>query len=289
MSDLPVADREARLSAGPIRYRELGTGQPLVFVHGLLVNGLLWKDLVAELESDFRCIVPDWPLGSHAAAMDPDAELSPPAVARLVAELIETLELEAVTLVGNDTGGAICQLVAIHGPPRIARLVLTNSDAYENFPPRMFRYLNLLARLPGGMTAMAQALRLKSGRRAPIAYGALTRRRLDDALLEAWARPSISDAAIRHDLGRFIRGMSPRQTMEAARRLSDFRAPTLLAWAPEDRFFPIEHAERLAAAIPDARLERIAASKAFIPLDQPQRLAAVLGDFIRQTSPSSGS
>src|SRR5437773_12372991 len=129
MSDQLGERKEVSLASGTIRYRERGSGEPIVFVHGLLVNGDLWRNVVPELSKDFRCITPDWPLGSHELPMSPDADLSPPGVAKIVADFIAALELEDVTLVGNDTGGAVCQLVVTEYPDHIARLVLTSCDA----------------------------------------------------------------------------------------------------------------------------------------------------------------
>jgi pimeloyl-ACP methyl ester carboxylesterase len=143
--------RRARLPQGVVSYRELGTGDPVVMVHGLLNNGLLWREVAETLAKDFRVIAPDWPLGSHQPAMEPNADLSPPGLAALVAAFLEELDLRGVTLVGNDTGGAICQLVAVDHPERLARLVLTPCDAYDNFPPAMFRPLLLAARVPGAV------------------------------------------------------------------------------------------------------------------------------------------
>ena len=130
---------EIHLSQGTIRYREDGTGEPLLFVHGVVVNGGLWRKVVPRLSKDFRCIVPDWPLGAHELPMNPDADLSPPALAQLVVDFMDALGLETVTLVGNDTGGAICQLVMTRRPDRIGRLVLTSCDAIDNCPPQFFR------------------------------------------------------------------------------------------------------------------------------------------------------
>src|SRR5688572_25726708 len=109
---------EVHLPQGTIRYREDGTGEPLLFVHGVVVNGSLWRNVAGPLSKDFRCIVPDWPLGSHEVPMAPDADLSPTALAQLVVDFMDALGLEQVTLVGNDTGGAICQLVAANHPDR---------------------------------------------------------------------------------------------------------------------------------------------------------------------------
>jgi pimeloyl-ACP methyl ester carboxylesterase len=278
---------EARLSQGTIRYTDRGEGEPLLFVHGLLVNGRLWEPLVDRLQERFRCIVPDLPLGSHATPMSADADLSAPGVAAIVAELITSLGLERVTLVGNDSGGAISQLVATRHPDRVGRLILTNCDLYENFPPKLFAYLPLAARIPGAFTVLSQSMRLRPLRRTPIAFGVLTKRRLDSELLEAWVRPGIGDAAVRRDARKFLRDSSPAQTVQAAEDLARFRAPTLFAWAPEDRWFRIADAERLAASMPNARIERIADAKTFISLDQPERLAEVIAAFVRETEPVS--
>jgi pimeloyl-ACP methyl ester carboxylesterase len=270
------------LPQGTIRYSDSGSGEPLVFVHGLLVDSSLWRDLIPILQPDFRCIAPDLPLGSHLTPMKPDADLSAPGVAQLIADFLEELGLERVTLVGNDSGGAISQLVVTSRPERIGRLVLTNCDAYENFPPLAFRYLTLAARMPGALTALTQSMRLGLVRRAPIAFGWLSKRRLESELLDRWVRPGIENAEIRRDTRKFLRGASPSQTIEAAEKLKGFDRPTLLAWGEEDRFFGIKYAERLAADIPKARLERIPEARTFVSLDQPARLAELIAAFVRE-------
>lgn len=279
---------ELELSQGRVRYRDSGSGEPIVFLHGALVNGELWRKVVPELDGEFRCVVPDLPLGSHPIALRPEADTSPPGVARLVADLLEALGLERVTLVGNDTGGAIAQLVATRHPERLARLVLTPCDAYDNFLPLMFRYLQVTARIPGGALVLAQSLRLRALRRAPFAFGWLAKRPIDDDVLDAWAKPIISDAGVRRDATKLLKGISKRQTLEAAERLRSFDRPVLLAWAPEDRFFKFEHAERLAREIPDARLERVEDSYTFVSEDQPKRVAELVARFVRETGAASG-
>jgi pimeloyl-ACP methyl ester carboxylesterase len=281
--------REVTLDHGTLRYRERGNGEPIVFVHGALVNGDLWRKVVPGLAKDFRCIAPDLPLGSHEVPMRPAADLSPTGLARLISDFLEALDLESVTLVGNDTGGALCQLVVTRHPGRVGRLVLTNCDAYENFPPRMFRYLQLAARVPGGITALTQSLRLRPLRRTPIAYGWLSKRGIDDETLDSYVRPLLKDPGIRRDSGKLLRGLHPRYTLEAANALSGFERPVLIAWAPERDLFPWEHAKRLAATFPNARLERIDDSWTFIPEDQPERLAELIGAFAREPAATAAS
>jgi pimeloyl-ACP methyl ester carboxylesterase len=259
----------------------------LVFVHGLLVNGTLWRDLVPRLEGGFRCIVPDFPMGSHSVAMRPEADLSPPGFARLIADFLDGLGLENVTLVGNDTGGAMSQLVATRHPERLARLVLTPCDAYENFLPPFFRPLQYAAKVPGLLTAAVQPLRMPAMAATPLAFGWLIKRRpIDRDLLRAWTQPFFADRGVRRDAIKVLRGIDKRYTIEAAERLREFDRPTLIAWAPEDRFFKFRYAERLAEAIPNSRLERIEDSWTFASVDQPERLAELISSFVRETAPA---
>jgi pimeloyl-ACP methyl ester carboxylesterase len=282
MLDFTAPTHEVRLSQGMIRYRDGGRGEPIVFVHGLLVDGSVWRKVAPLLAEEFRCIVPDWPMGSHRIPMSPQADLSPLGTARLVADFLGALELDRVTLVGSDTGGAICQLVATRHPGRLARLVLTNCDACDDFPPFPFKGTPQLVRVPGASALIAHSFRLASVRR--VGARLLTKHGIPDEVLERWARPGFEDRGVRRDTIKLVRSLSPRLTREALERLRDFDRPTLLGWAPEDRIFKLRNAERLANAIPNARLELIADSKAFTQEDQPERLAELTRSFLRETA-----
>ena len=273
---------ELHLPQGTIHVRDTGNreGPVIVFVHGLLVDGTLWRKVVPRLEDRFRCIWPDWPLGSHRTPMDPAADLSPRGVAHLIADALEALDLHDVTLVGNDTGGAIAQLLVTERPERVGRLVLTNCDAFDNFLPPLFRGFQVLARIPGGLTAALQPMRVRSLRRLPIAYGLVTKRKVDHAVTDAWLRPFLTQAGVRRDTGKLLRGISRRDTLAAAERLRAFDRPALMAWAREDRSFPVAHAHRLAAILPQGRVEEIADSLTFVSEDQPERLAELIAGFV---------
>jgi pimeloyl-ACP methyl ester carboxylesterase len=264
---------EIALPQGTIRYRDEGAGPTVVFVHGVLVDGRLWEPVVDRLEG-FRRVVPDLPLGSHRLPMRPDADLSPTGLAELIADFLGALDLRDVTLVGNDTGGALCQLVVTRHPDRIGRLVLTNCDAFDNFPPKAFRGLILAARAHL-LTAAMQPMRLRAARRLPIAYGWLANR-IPDELLDAWVEPFLSDTGVRRDARRVFAGIDRGLLLDTAARLREFDRPVLLAWAPEDRFFPLEHARRLATIFPDARVVEVPGSRTFVSLDQPEQLAALI-------------
>jgi pimeloyl-ACP methyl ester carboxylesterase len=274
---------EVRLPQGVIRYRELGAGKPIVLVHGLLTNGELWRDVAPRLAERFRVIAPDWPLGSHETPLHPGADLSPPGLAKIVADFLAELDLRDVTLVGNDTGGALSQLVAVNHPERLGRLVLTPCDAYENFLPPMFRPLQVLARIPGAVFVVGQSLRPRAARRLPFAYGWLAKRPIPDDLSDAWMAPLLSNASVRREIAAILKGISKRYTLEAAKRFGEFAKPVLIAWASEDRFFKLRYAERMAAAFPDARLEHIEDSFTFVSLDQPERTASLIAAFAGET------
>jgi pimeloyl-ACP methyl ester carboxylesterase len=274
--------RELDLPQGRIRYRERGSGEPVVFVHGFLVNGDLWRKVVPELAKDFRCITPDWPLGSHELPMKADADLSTPGLARLIANFLEALDLRNVTLVGNDTGGALCQLVVTRHPERIGRLVLTPCDAFDNFPPRFFRVVLAPAALPGGAWALLQPLRLRMMRGTPIAFGWLAKHGIEPEASDSYVRPSLSNRGVRRDARKVIKGVDPKYTLEAAERFREFDRPVLLVWTQEKDLFPWKDAERLAERFPNARLERVEDSYTFVPEDQPGRLAELIASFARE-------
>jgi pimeloyl-ACP methyl ester carboxylesterase len=273
---------EVQLPQGPITYRERGTGEPIVFVHGALVNADLWRKVVPGLSKDFRCVAPDLPLGSHARPLASDADLSPPGAAKLIADFIAALDLDGVTLVGNDTGGALCQLVVTRHPERIARLVLTNCDAYDKFPPGFFRYLFWGAHVPGFVTALFQPMRIAAIRSSPIAYGWLSKRGIPAEITAGWVRPGLESRAVRRDTAKLLKGVHPRYTQEAAKRFGEFDKPVLIAWGQEKDFFPAEYGERLSRDFPNARLERIEDSYTFVPEDQPERLVELIATFARE-------
>jgi len=275
-------NHQIELPQGTIRYRDSGSGSPIVFVHGLLVDGLLWRKVTPLLEGEFRCIVPDWPLGSHRIPLAPSADCSPRGMAHLIADFLESQGLEEVTLVANDTGGAIAQLLVTERPERIGRLVLTPCDTYENFLPPMFKPLQWLARVPSALRLAAQPMRSAMVRRSPLGFGLLVKRPIPDEITWGWIEPSLIDRDVRRDVIGLLRGIDSRDTLAAAEKLRDFHRPTLLAWAREDIVFKLRFAERLAGDIPNARLELIEDSRSFVPEDQPERLAKLIGAFVRE-------
>jgi pimeloyl-ACP methyl ester carboxylesterase len=261
--------------AGDGGIRVTGQGPAVVLVHGVLVNANLWRRVVPLLEGRTRVAL-DLPLGSHIEAVPRDADLSPPALADLIADAIAALELENVTIVGNDTGGALTQILATRRPERIGRVVLTSCDAFDNFPPRLFRWVLAPARIPGAIPIAMGGLRVRALRRLPIAYGWLSNEAPEREAEDSYVLPVLTRGDVRRDLRKLLAGLDPRHTLDAAAKLTGFDKPVLIAWSANDRFFPPAHAERLARLIPDARLEWIEGARTFSPEDAPERLAELI-------------
>lgn len=271
---MPTVD----VAQGRIHYRVAGPPDgersPVVFLHGLLVNGELWTGVGEALAArGVRSYAPDLPLGAHPIALDPHADLSPRGVARLVVAFLEALDLTDVTLVGNDTGGALCQFLVDLDPARVRGLVLINCDAFEKFPPPPFGLLVKAGRRAGRLRLLAASMRLTAMRHSLLAYGPLARGPLDPDLTRRWITPALTDAGVRRDTARFLRAMRPADLVEVSTRLGRFTGPVLLLWGAADRFFTLALARRLQAVLPGARLVPVAGGRTFLPLDEPARVA----------------
>ena len=277
--------RILELTQGRLQYFDLGSGDPIVFVHGGFVNANLWRKVVPLLERDFRCVVPDFPFGSHTIPM-PSADLSSArGLVSLVTGVIEALELDHVTLVGMDTGGAICQFVVTQRPERVTRLVLTSCDYRDNFPPRMFFHLKLMPAMPDWLILLLfSPFRLRAARRLPNGFGRLVKKPVEREVEDSWVLPALEDGRVRADVKKMLRIFDRARLNEAADLLQRFEGPALIAWSREDRVFPVSDGERLAKDLANGRLELIDGAWTFSMEDQPKRLAALIGEFMATTA-----
>jgi pimeloyl-ACP methyl ester carboxylesterase len=274
--------RIAETPAGTIEYRERGRGSPVVFLHGVGVNGDLWRRVAPLLAGEHRCIVPDLPWGAHSRPLRRDADLSLPGMARIVADFMGALELDDVTIVANDTGGAVAQSLVGRHPERIGRLVLTSCDAFEKFPPTPQRYLELTAHSRVLMWLVGWSVQFRFVQRLPTAYGWVTSRPIEPAIMRSYTEPVRRNPGVRRDLTRLLRAVDTRYTHEAAETLRGFDRPALVLWADGDRIFPREHGRRLAELLPQGRFELVPDSRTFIPEEQPERLATRVRDFVAE-------
>jgi pimeloyl-ACP methyl ester carboxylesterase len=274
------------LPHGTLHYQEAGSGVPIVFLHGYLMGASLWDPVIRLLEGEFRCLSPELPFGAHPTPMCPDADLTTAGVGRLVAEFLQALDLHEVVLVGNDSGGAIAQVVAARHPRRLGALVLASCDAFDNHPPKLFRPLITAARM-GALTPLLATLRFRPVRSLPSAYGWLSHQQPSHELIDGWIANYLADKGVRRDTRRLIAALGDDVFMaQIAAELAGFTKPVLLAWAADDKFFPVEHARRLAGILPNARVQLIEGSRTWVMRDQPRRTADLIGRFARRTAVS---
>ncbi|MBF6317850.1 alpha/beta hydrolase [Nocardia cyriacigeorgica] len=274
--------RDIDVPAGRIRYHETGDGPPVVFVHGLLVNADLWRNVVpAVAAAGHRCLAPDWPLGSHTVAM-PGADLTPAGVARIIASFLDRLDLTDVTIVANDTGGAITQILMTDHPERIGRVVLASVDCYDKFLPQPFTLLGTLAHLPGVVRAATELLRVRALHRLPVAFGWVAKHPVPADIVDSYLLPSRTSKAIRADVRRFLKSANSRYTLEAAARFPSVTFPVLVVWAREEKLFPVPLAERMVRELPNATLKLVDDSYTFLPEDQPEELTRHILEFMRE-------
>ena len=280
---------ELELTAGTIEYEDSGgEGSVLVMLGGGAMDGSVWDPVVEELRDDFRCVVPTLPLGGHRKPMRRDADLTLAGYGAMVGELLECLDLHGVTLVQNDHAAALVH--AGENPTRVARLVISSCEAFENYPPGIAgKNLRLLALLPGGLFVAMQALRLRALRRLPITFGWMSKRPLPDELLDRWLEPMQTQAGVRRDLSRYAGRARRRQMVEVCKRLRSFERPALVVWTPEDKIARPEYGKRFVALLPDARLVEIADSYTLIMRDQPQAFAKAIREFVQETAGATAS
>lgn len=271
------------LPDGAITYRAAGPEQsaapPVVFVHAFLVNGAVWTD-VADLLADrgVRSYAPDWPLGAHRTPMDPGADQSPRGVARRILAFLEALDLDDVMLVGNDTGGALVQFLLDIDASRVGRVVLTNCDAFDTFPPFPFSVIFRLLKGRRRMKVNLLPMRSRIFRHSPLGFGLLARR-LDADLTRSWIEPALTQPGIRDDAVRFLRAVDPRELLDVSTRLKNYRGPVRIVWGIADRAFTPRLGRRLQRAFPEAEFVEVPGARTLVQLDAPQVLAEQIADF----------
>lgn len=268
------------LSAGTVEYQDTAGGGPVVvLLHGLAMDGSYWRGMVPELAARHRVLVPTLPLGGHRLPMRQGADLSPRGIGRLEAEFLSALDLRDVTLVGSDSG--LFLFAAPLAQERVARLVIGACEAFDNFPPGLpGKAVAWAARVPGGLTLMARALRNPLLRRLPGPLDAMSVRPVPHEVTEVWFRGLARDPAIRRDLRAYLTTTQPDDMERATEGLRAFRRPTLVVWGTEDKVMPPAHGRRLAALLPDARLVELADSRTFLAEDQPLAFARAVEEFV---------
>ena len=280
---------QVALEQATIDYRVLGPEDcphpPVVFVHGILVDSRLW-DRVADglAQRGYRCYLPTWPLGSHTVPANPGVTLTPRSVAAMVRDFLVALDLSNVTLVGNDTGGGLCQLVIDEFGDRVGRVVFTNCDAFDKFPPFPFNLVFALLRGPVSIKVLFEQMRLTALRHSPLGYGLLAQP--DPQLTASWLEPARTDVRIRRDLAGLLRAVAKTDLSDVATRLPRFTKPVTVVWGQRDRSFTPALGRRLAGLFPHSTLIEVPDARTFVSLDAP---SAVIDAIVGVGAASSSS
>ena len=275
---------EVKVPAGTISYEDTGgSGPVVVLLHGLLMNHTQWRKIVPSLATDYRCIMPTLPLGSHRTPMNPDADLTLRGMVNLLADFLDALELQDVTLVCTDWGGGTL-LTHERRDGRVARLVLCPCEAFDNYPPGLpGRLAVIAARIPGGIPLALRQLRIRRIRETPLLLGWMAKRPLDDELIAGWTAPGLASKEVRRDLRKYASSrLVKSELIEMTESLSNFNGPALVIWTTEDKVMPREHGARLADLLPNGRLIEVDDSYALIQEDQPNVLTGHLRSFLEQ-------
>ena len=273
--------RSIELPAGVIEYDVVGSGEPVVLLHGLLMDHTVWDRVLPLLPEGFTYLRPVLPLGAHRRPMRHDADLTLRGQVRLVADFLEALGLEAVTLVHTDWGGALF-LTAYGWDQRVARQVILPCEAFDNFPPGLpGKMVTLAARMPGGLRFAARQLRIGPLRRLPMVFGQMARRPLPDDLVHRWTEPLLKDPGIRRDLLAYCRGpLDKAELVRNTEALHGFSGEALVLWSPDNRVMPPEHGRRLAQLLPAGRYAEVPDAYVLSMLDEPEAVGREIGSFL---------
>lgn len=276
-----IGVKTVNIDGNTLTYRDEGTGLPIVFLHGALINGATWNPVISYLSKHFRCIAPDLPLGGHSHAVDNNIDLSPPGIARILDTFVWALDLPKFILVGNDTGGAYAQVYVASYPDKVSHLVLSNCDALDVFPPKHFSSLQKFINAPGYLRTMGFLFRNKSFLQSPQVFGHLSNCLSGEDIYSRFSHNFSNISGVRRNFRKVVNGWSTTHTLEAAAKLVNYRKSVLLIWGEDDQIlFPLSLGQRLAAVFPNAQLDVVPKSLTYVQEDQPRAFADRMRNFL---------
>jgi len=271
---------------GEIAYVEKGSGPVALFVHGVLLNGYLWRDAIDSLADVRRCIAPD--LMGHGATKAPaDADTTFAGQAKILAALVDALGVEQVDVVANDTGGGVSQIFAAEHPEKVRSLTLTNCDTHDNYPPAALEALVGAVKAGNFGTIGKMWLGDKSTVRASFGVAYEDVNAVPDERIDFYLKPIFDSETNTTLVGRLIETQN-EQNVRIEARLRQVKAPALIMWGTDDVFFDKKWAYWLKDALPGAReVIEVPAARIFWPEERPEFFAGKLREFLASVDAGS--
>jgi len=277
--------RNVSTPSGRISYSDRGSGPAALFVHGVLLNGYLWRHQQTGLSDLRRTIAVDL-LAHGDTEIEPDQNVSVTANAKMLSEFLDALNIDKVDLVGNDSGGGICQIFSALYPERVRSLTLTNCDTHDNWPPEAFKPFVAMVKAGGVRGTLEAMLSDKSIYRSPDALGPAYEHpeNVTDETIENYLRPFLASDERTRDLERFVEAFDNKHTVAIEPKLKTFEAPTLIVWGTDDIYFDVKWSRWLADAIPGTeRRVEFKGARIFFPEERQEEFNRELRGFWKQT------
>jgi pimeloyl-ACP methyl ester carboxylesterase len=279
------AKNSIQTPSGRINYTEQGSGPVALFVHGVLLNGYLWRHQQTELSDVRRTIAVDL-LAHGATEIAPGQDVSVLANAKMLNEFLDALSIEKADVVGNDSGGGICQIFSALYPERVRSLTLTNCDTHNNWPPEAFKPFVAMVKAGGLRNTLEAMLSNKAVYRSPDALGPAYEHpeNVADETIETFLRPFVATDQRTRDLERFVNAFDNKYTVAVESKLKMLNAPTLIVWGTDDIYFDVKWSHWLAETIPGTkRRVEFKNARIFFPEERAEDFNRELRDFWKQT------
>ncbi|TMM53613.1 alpha/beta hydrolase [Maribacter algarum] len=272
----------AEIDGNQIEYEDFGKGNHMLFIHGAFASGKTWRKVIPELSKHFHCIVPEWPFGGHKIPISSRLDFSPVGIADLISKFLRTLDLRNVIIVANDTGGAYAQVFTAKYGERVTHLILSNCEGFEVFPPKKFKSLKSLVKIPGYLWVLSKVFSYKPSLKWDMTFGLLSHTLKKEEIFDLYVKYFVASKRIRRDFKKLAIEWHPKYTAKASKELTEFDKPTLILWGMDDlELFPIELGKRLHSIFSNSTFVEISNSKTYVQEDNPQIFIASIKEFVK--------
>lgn len=278
---MPLKRKTTTIQGNPITYVDQGAGMPILFLHGTLSNADTWRKIIPTLSEKYWCIAIDLPIGGHSMALSRSSDLTPIGIAKLIKGFLQFLNVDKAVIVSNDTGGAYAQIFASFYPENVEKLVFSNCEVLNVFPPAKFKYLVKAVKIPGFTYLLSRFFKVKSMLKSDLMMGLLSHKITNTELAELYLETFVKNRAIQRNFTDNAKTWSPKYTIEAAEKLKDETFPVLILWGEDDKkLFPMDLGVQLKNIFINGVLIPIPNSKTYVQEDAPEMMMEEIKHFL---------